>query len=131
MSDPPSDPTFRAYNADQAKLYSTHRRSYSPKLYDEIIKYHKEVGNGTFGTVLDVGCGPGNATRDLAQYFQKAVGVDPGEQMIASAKEVSAGYDNVEFAVCTAEEIESIKEMVPNGVDVITAAMAVGNTSRQ
>lgn len=28
--------------------------------------------------LLDVGCGPGNATRDVALSFDEAIGVDPG-----------------------------------------------------
>jgi hypothetical protein len=73
----PTDPTFRSYSADQAKAYATHRLSYKPAIYDTVLNFHSSTG-GNFGLLLDVGCGPGNATRDVALSFDEAIGVDPG-----------------------------------------------------
>ncbi len=51
--------------------------------------------------VLDVGCGTGQATRDVARVATNgsALGVDLSSQMIALAREIAAaeGLDNVEF----------------------------------
>jgi trans-aconitate 3-methyltransferase len=140
----PSDPTFRRYTPDQAKLYADGRRhAYSQSLYEIIFHYHAETG-GQFDTLLDVGCGPGNATRDLALAFDVAIGVDPGEQMIATARDDSgktATGRKVLFEVLPAEECASIRatksweevmksrqkesEDPVEGVDLLTAAMAV------
>lgn len=50
--------------------------------------------------VLDVGCGPGTITIDLAQRVQPArvLGVDPAEDAVTAAQEAiaAAGIDNVE-----------------------------------
>ena len=61
--------------AEQAQVYVTHRLSYEPAIYDTVLKYHSETG-GKFGLLLDVGCGSGNATRDVALSFDQAIGVD-------------------------------------------------------
>ena len=51
--------------------------------------------------ILDIGCGTGQATRDIARVATNgsALGVDLSSQMIALAREIAAaeGLDNVEF----------------------------------
>lgn len=51
--------------------------------------------------VLDVGCGPGNSSRVLAERFPEAkiLGIDSSPDMIAAAK---AGHPDLEFALCDA-----------------------------
>jgi len=82
--------------------------------------------------LLDVGCGPGNATRDVALQFERAVGADPGEQMIEAAREIGGktkSGEEIRFVVRVAEEIsgiECLEEVNGNGkVDLLIAAMAV------
>ncbi|KAH8815271.1 S-adenosyl-L-methionine-dependent methyltransferase [Xylogone sp. PMI_703] len=120
-----SDPTFRSYQASQAQNYASLRPSYSPELYDTILKYHASNG-GAFDLLLDVGCGPGTATRDLALCFDNAVGVDPGGEMIATARSLErktkSGKD-VRFEVAGAEEFSKVEGLEGN-VDLICAAMA-------
>jgi len=122
------DPTFRAYSAEEAKLYASARLSYSQNLYKKILNHHAATG-GKFNLLLDVGCGPGNATRDLSRSFERTIGADPGEQMIEAAKalggKTKSGAD-VEFVVSAAEEISQIEGLEPGSVDLLTAAMAVG-----
>ncbi len=67
----PSDTTFRTYTAAQVEEYTRRRGGYPERLIDETLKIHASTG-GTFGAVLDLGCGPGSATRDLAPYFDHA-----------------------------------------------------------
>jgi arsenite methyltransferase len=55
--------------------------------------------------VLDVGCGNGWATRLLAEQASagRAVGIDISDDMIALARSVSEGIENIEFDVASAE----------------------------
>lgn len=125
----PSDPTFRSYNTTQAQAYATQRLSYSSALYATVLTHHESTG-GAFDFLLDVGCGPGNATRDVARSFDRALGVDPGEAMIAAARERGGrtrSGEEVRFEVGPAEAVSAV-EGVPagEGVDLVIAAMAVG-----
>lgn len=122
-----SDPTFRNYTSAQAAAYVASRVSYRDALYEEIIAYHKKTG-GFLDRLLDVGCGPGNSTRGLAVYFQHAMGVDPGEQMIATARqhgETTANGDEIQYAVAGAENLLDVAGIEEASVDIVVAAMAV------
>jgi ubiquinone/menaquinone biosynthesis C-methylase UbiE len=123
----PKDTTFRSYSTDQAKVYATNRLSYEPALYDTVLKHHSET-RGQFGLLLDVGCGPGNATRDVALSFDRAIGVDPGASMIDTARELSGKTKSgelIRYEVSAAEEISTVEGLEPNSVDLLTSAMAV------
>ncbi|MGW0119442.1 methyltransferase domain-containing protein [Streptomyces sp. NPDC003327] len=60
--------------------------------------------------VLDVGCGPGTITADLAAAVApgRVVGVDAAEDVLAKARNVSAerGLGNVEFAVADVHALD-------------------------
>jgi SAM-dependent methyltransferase len=122
-----SDPTFRTYSAEEAKTYAAHRLSYSQNLYSTILNHHSSTG-GQVTLLLDVGAGPGNATRNVALSFEQAIGCDPGEQMIETAKETGgktkSGAD-VQYVVSPAEEISKIEGLEQRSVDLLIAAMAV------
>jgi trans-aconitate 3-methyltransferase len=77
--------TFSSYNADQGKKYSAIRRDYHSDVYKFVLDHHVATG-GQLGTIMDVGCGPGNATRSFAPHFEHAIGLDPSEGMLATAK---------------------------------------------
>lgn len=82
-------------------------------------------------------------TRDLAAFFEVGVGLDPGEEMIRTAKilcqESEVIREKVRFAVCGAEEcargvrdvLSKFGQEFDDGedregtVDLLTAAMAV------
>ena len=125
----PTDPTFRSYSAAQAQTYAIERRSYSNELYDIVLKYHKTTG-GKSDQLLDVGCGPGNVTRDLSIAFDHAVGIDPGAEMIAAARsrngKTRAGNE-IKFEIKSAEECSKINGLQAGSVDLLTAAMAVSH----
>ncbi|KUI69713.1 hypothetical protein VM1G_05033 [Cytospora mali] len=115
--------TFRSFNSDQGKNYAQNRMKYSQALYQEIISYHTSTG-GKCNTVLDLGCGPGTATFALAQFFHEAIGLDPSDGMISTARSLMATEQpksNVKFEVSTAEDIDP--SLIPDcSVDLITAA---------
>ncbi|PWY78018.1 S-adenosyl-L-methionine-dependent methyltransferase, partial [Aspergillus sclerotioniger CBS 115572] len=120
-----SDPTFRNYSTEQAKKYAEARGSYGSKLVELVIRHHEETG-GNFDVLLDVGCGPGNATRDLALSFTAAVGVDPGLEMIQAAQGLGGltmADQPISYHVASAENCTSVPG-TENGVDLLTAAMA-------
>ena len=121
-----SDPTFRNYTSEQAKIYAAHRHSYPSKLYDTVTTHHEKTG-GQFNLVLDLGCGPGNATRDIATYFEDAIGCDAGDAMIDTAREIGgktkAGRD-IKWVVANGEEFAGLEEVGEGNVELITVAMA-------
>ena len=121
--------TFRQYNPDQAKAYAAGRSSYHDNLYKTIFDHHGSTG-GAFKTLMDVGCGPGNATRPLAKRFETAHGVDPSPEMINTAKRLggeTASGKPIEFLVGRAEDMAGLKWDMPveGKVDLLTAGMAV------
>lgn len=115
--------TFRSYSPSSSKFYASLRRKYHPTVYQTILAHHKSTG-GQLDHVLDVGCGPGLATQDLAPRFTHATGLDAGESMIAVARSLglqTASSEPVRFEVSTAEAMEGVED---ESVDLITAANA-------
>jgi trans-aconitate 3-methyltransferase len=126
------DPTFRNYDAASAQKYLQHRPGYSDNIIYLVISQHTSSGGG-LNLVLDVGCGPGNATRSLAPHFEHAIGADPGQSMIEAARTVPSttkSGDPVNYEVCAAEALSGLKALKQfsddglNSVDLITAATA-------
>ena len=123
----PKDSTFRSYSAEQAKLYATHRLAYAAAIYDIVLGHHSSTG-GQFGVVLDVGCGPGNATRDVALSFEQAIGVDPGAAMIETARELGGKTKSgqaIRYELSPAEELSNVEGLEADSVDLLTVATAV------
>lgn len=117
---------FRAYTAAQGQNYSVVRPGYTPELFKFIIDHHTSTG-GQLDTVVDVGCGPGQATKDLAPFFKNAIGLDPSEGMIDTAR-ASAESEKlpIRFEVSTAETLGiDLEPPISDGsVDLLTAATA-------
>ncbi|KAF2727724.1 S-adenosyl-L-methionine-dependent methyltransferase [Polyplosphaeria fusca] len=120
------DKTFRIYDAKQGQNYHEVRRNYHSTVYQSILDHHEATG-GQFGTILDVGCGPGTATRSLAPHFTTAIGIDPGEGMISTARSLGGTTSteaSIRFDTSSAETLGS--ELLPpveeSSVDLISAA---------
>jgi trans-aconitate 3-methyltransferase len=117
------EPTFTSYNAAQAKLYNKYRSGYPARLIQYIVDHHEKTG-GKLGTVLDVGCGSGNSTRDVAPYYDNAFGIDPSEAMTSAGREAGGktkAGNPITYVTNDAEECEGI----PDGsIDLLTAAMS-------
>lgn len=118
-----SEKTFRAYSQQQGKEYAQLRLDYNESLYQAILDFQK-AGSGQFDTILDIGCGPGTAVRRLAPDFKNAIGLDPSEGMIRTARSLSAPDEGIRFEISSAETLGSELEIpIPEeSVDVITAA---------
>jgi len=64
-------------------------------------------------TAVDIGCGPGCCTLQLAHYFDKVIGVDPSSEQIAHAEK----HDKIEYK-CAAAEATTLAEQSVDAVIV-------------
>lgn len=119
-----AETTFKNYKSDDAARYAAHRRSYAPKLIELVVETHIE-GGGQLERVVDIGCGPGIATRQIASHFKHVVGIDASVSMIETARQtecLSATGEQATFEVCASEDLDDLLE--PDSVDLITVATA-------
>ena len=81
------------------------------KKHDFVAKYGKGllefVPQNAKQTILDLGCGTGILTAQLAELCNKVVGVDSSENMIDKARE---DFGDIEFKVCDALALPFEKE---------------------
>lgn len=85
------------------------------RIYDSQNSYRTEVGIrlmnlagvGKTDRVLDVGCGTGTLTSELALRASRGivVGIDPSADMLARAREKSAPYNNISLLQLRAEDM--------------------------
>lgn len=125
------DPTFRNYGNQQAAAYATNRGPYSLDIHQQALEYHTRLG-GKLDTVLDVGCGTGQAIRTLGSFFSQATGCDPGVEMIAQARKLGGETKDkteIRFEVLGAEELDKSTTVQSGSVDLLVAAMAVSLSS--
>jgi hypothetical protein len=68
--------SFRTDHFSHASpTYANFRPTYPGDLYDKILEFH----GGARDLCVDIGCGNGQATRHLSDYFRHVVGVDPSK----------------------------------------------------
>ena len=97
-----------------AQAYRSGRRGFDEKIFEVLIQQI----NGLNGKrVLDVGCGTGIATRQLAQLGAEVVGSDISDEMIAEARQDSVG---IEYVVNPSHKIP----FTDGAFDLITAFSA-------
>jgi SAM-dependent methyltransferase len=87
-----------------ARYYSVGRPPYSAELAATLATVVPVDGTGR---LLDVGCGPGIVTVDLAGGFAEAVGLDPDADMLAEGarRAAEAGVGNVRWVRARAEDL--------------------------
>jgi SAM-dependent methyltransferase len=83
-----------------ADLYAAARPSYPEALFGDVIG---EAALSTGDRVLEVGCGPGNATQGFAGKGFRITALDPGPELIRVAHERVASAD-VTYVVSTFED---------------------------
>ncbi len=90
-----------------AEYYLRGRPPYSRHLASTLAE---EAGLDGTGRLLDVGCGPGILTLELAGLFEEAVGLEPDPNMLAEAvrRAGAAGVRNVQWVRGLAEEIPDL-----------------------
>ncbi len=88
---------------------------WNSSLYDKKHDFVAEYGKGLLEfipknneqIILDLGCGTGTLTAQLADLCGKVVGVDSSQNMIDKAKKQ---FNNVEFSVCDALALPFVEE---------------------
>ena len=100
----PYDPTI--YRGS-ARYYAPGRPPYSRELVSTLTD---EVGLDGTGRLLDVGCGPGILTVELAPSFEDAIGLDPDADMLDEGERRAreAGVDSIRWVQAVAEEITEL-----------------------
>ena len=133
MSAEPRDKIFGSSTAEQAKFYAATRPSYPLELYQYIFDHHA-FQKGSFHKLLDVGCGPGKATRDMASKFDEVIGADHGVQMIETARQAGGTTKTgkpIRYELSRAEQLDKISGLEEGSVDMLTAATSVSEPFRQ
>lgn len=97
--------------ADGGKAYSAFRPTYPPEL-SLFLSQQVQAHN----LAVDVGCGNGQLTTQLAQHFTSVIGVDPSQDQIANADQ----KPNVQYMSGPAEKLP----LANASANLITAAQA-------
>lgn len=90
----------RVFNAI-ADEYDRHRPAYPDELIDQACRVG---GLGPGAAVLEIGSGTGQLTRSLLARQFRVTAVEPGDQLIARAREQLAGAGEVHFVSARLEE---------------------------
>jgi SAM-dependent methyltransferase len=90
-----------------AHYYASGRPPYSRALAGTLAA---EVGLDGSGRLLDLGCGPGILTVELAGNFKEAIGLDPDVQMLeeAARRAQQGRVVNVKWVTALAEEVAAL-----------------------
>ncbi|GAB4060966.1 class I SAM-dependent methyltransferase [Catellatospora paridis] len=90
----------RVFN-EVADLYDRVRPKYPDELFADLVAI---TGMDERSSVLEVGCGTGQATRSLAALGCSVTAVEPGVEMAALARRHTAASGNVEVETSTFEQ---------------------------
>jgi SAM-dependent methyltransferase len=100
-----------------AGLYDEMRPRYPDALFDDLADLS---GVATGADVLEIGTGPGVATRPLAERGYRVVGLEPGPALAATARQNLVDLDRVEIRQTTFEDAE----LDPASFDLVVSASA-------
>ncbi len=84
-----------------ADEYDRHRPGYPDALVDRVCEV---AGLAPGARVLEIGCGTGQLTRSLLARALRVVAVEPGEQLVARARDQLAGGGEMQFVNARLEE---------------------------
>ncbi|XP_054157378.1 putative methyltransferase DDB_G0268948 [Oppia nitens] len=105
-----------------ANIYAKYRSIAPNNVIKIIIDYLGEkVSPNNWHIAVDVGCGSGQATNSLAQYFHRCYGLDVSAAQIKVATD-SQHPINVVYEICSAENMSTIDT---NSVQLVTAFQCV------
>src|SRR5215469_16366503 len=90
----------RVFN-EVPELYDRVRPGYPDELFADLVTV---TGLGEGSSVLEVGCGTGQATRSLAALGCSVIAVEPGPETAAVARQRLATFGNVTVEMSTFEE---------------------------
>jgi SAM-dependent methyltransferase len=100
----PRQPDARSYGSvfdDVAEDYDRHRPTYTDVLVDRACE---AAGIGPGAAVLEIGCGTGQLTRGLLARGLRVTAVEPGQQLIAGARDRCSGVGDVQFVGARLED---------------------------
>ena len=100
-----------------ADLYNETRTGYPDELVNDIFDLSAMEPDSR---ILEVGCGPGNATVSFARKGNPILGIELGEQLAQFARENCKQYPNVIIVRSTFEDYE----LIPHGFDLVISADA-------
>jgi SAM-dependent methyltransferase len=100
VTDPGRRHLGRVFN-EVPELYDRVRPGYPDELFADLAAI---TGTGTTSSVLEVGCGTGQATRSLAALVRSVTAVEAGPEMAALARQRLAAFDNVAIETAPFEE---------------------------
>ncbi|MGD8326807.1 MAG: class I SAM-dependent methyltransferase [Sphingomonadales bacterium] len=104
--------TFKDHFSKVAQGYQTYRPTYPKELFQALIPHAP-----AHDCAWDVGCGNGQASRKLADYFDHVIATDASAEQIASAPP----HPKIDFVVAPAEQTS-----IPDrSVDFILIAQAL------
>ena len=104
--------------ASQSSAYAAFRPRYPPQLFQAVLRFAGLEEAQQRGLAVDLGCGSGQASADLAALFRRVVGIDASAEQLAHADRSRA---NVEYR-CGPVEATGLP---PQSVDLITAATSL------
>jgi SAM-dependent methyltransferase len=100
MADPHRRSLGQVFN-EVPELYDRVRPGYPDEMVADLVAI---TGLDDTSSVLEVGCGTGQATRSLAALGCSVTAVEPGVEMAALARQRLATFGNVEIETSTFEE---------------------------
>ena len=83
-----------------ASVYRASRPDYPETLIDDVLSYANLKPSDT---ILEIGCGTGQATKSFARRGLQIVAIDPGPEMVRAARETLASFANVKLGEATFE----------------------------
>lgn len=92
--------------ASHALVYSRYRPTYPKGLLEVLSGYFSRNGCG-HDLAVDVGCGSGQSTSQLTEYFSQCIGVDISKAQVGEAQKK-----------CEQEGRENVRFVVGNGMDL-------------
>ena len=102
---------------NKAALYAANRPSYSPHVLEYI---RQNLGFSPIALGADIGCGTGQLTKILADFFDLVYAVEPNDSMMIECQKCLCNYKNVLYICRSAEKTE----IDNNKLDYVTVAQA-------
>jgi len=100
MPSPDRRATGRLFD-EVPEIYDRVRPAYPEELFADLVAI---TGIHAGSSVLEVGCGTGQATRSLAALGYSVTAVEPGPGLAALARQRLGGFDNIEVENSTFED---------------------------
>jgi SAM-dependent methyltransferase len=112
-----SQPTPQERFTGLAAAYAQHRPDYPPAAYDFMTRFGRLQPGAR---IIDLGCGTGISTRQLAQRGWRVIGIEPNVEMLTAARAETAPGTCIDYLQAQAEAVP----LPADFADAILAAQA-------